>query len=1246
MAKLQNKSTFKKVKKLVLRSIVFLLLFLLICGVLLSLPFVQTKLGKIATNYLNEDFGTNITIGKLAVSPFGTVKLGEVLVRDHHQDTLFYIQKVNTSILNFQDFKKLYTDGHPYFGGMTIHGLQAKIIQYKGESDTSLDRFVDAFDDGSPSSGRFRMKVSSFDVYDSNFQYIDENLETPQILNFTNLTAKLHDFYIKGADVTMFIEKLGLHDHRGVTINNLTSDFTYTRQNILLKNLDITTDESHIKGLVELKYNREDFSNFNNKVQWDVQFDEATIASNDLNCFYNEFGKNNLFYIDTHLTGTLNNFTTENLKLVDKNKSEIIGTVTFKNLFKTEESFYINGNFKKIQSNYSDLTKILPRLLGDNLPSSLQKLGKVNLKGWTELTDTYINSKVEIFSDLGFADADLSIHNIDNIDNASYKGTLNLLDFDAGNLLNENSLGKVTANIAVDGKGFSQKYLDTKLKGDIAAIYFNGYNYKKIKLDGRMKMPYYQGYFNSNDPNLRMDFKGLIDLSSKTNNYDFVSQVDYADLHILNFNDNDSISIFKGNVSMQAKGNSFDQLEGTVNMKNISYQNTKKRYFFEDFQLTSTFDSTQVRTITVNSPDIVSGTVVGRYKIKEVPKIVENAVGSLYANYSPNKLEKNQFLNFNFTIYNKIVEIFVPEVSIAENTKVKGKIDADEGKFELDFSSPNIVAFENYFDKVKIDIDNKNPLYNTYIVMDSIKTKRYKVSDFNLINVTLNDTLFVRTEFNGGNKNQDEYSLNLYHTIDSSRNSIVGFKKSQIKVKDFDWFINEQESKDNKVVFTKDLKNFDFEKISLSHNNQQLSFFGSINGDTQKDLNLTFHDVDLEKLIPSVDSLTFNGKLNGFAELKQKNSLYNPKANIKIDSLAINQYPVGDLVFNVDGNDALNQFEINSIIKQENKERFYLDGTLDYINKQSKLNLVAGFDEFQLAPFGPLLSSIVSNVRGNTNGKAVIHGSLSNPEIDGRLYLNDAGLTIPYLNTDYNFDNNSIVDVTEHDFFFRNIKITDTKYTTSGNLNGAIHHTAFDDWDLDLELRSNNILALDTKDGDDVYYYGTAFMNGFATIKGQVNALVINVKGESEKGTTIKIPVSDATEIGDNSYIDFMSLQEKRDLEKGIIRETNTYQGIELDFDFDINTNAEIEVILDRNSGHAMKGRGYGSLFMEINTLGKFLMNGDFIIVDGDYNFKYAGLFDKKFKVKEGGTIRWEGEPMNALLNLEAVYHTQANPVF
>ena len=1209
-------------------------------GVVFSLPFVQTQLGHYATNQLNKEFGTDITVEKVSITPFGSLKLKKILVRDHHQDTLFAIKSLNTAILQF---KSLVSDGHPYLGDVIINGLDCKLRQYEGEKDTNLDQFIAIFDDGKPSSGRFRMKASSMTLFDSRFRYIDENLENPKLLDFTNLNGRIEDFFIKGANVNTFIEKLSFHDHRGLDVENLTTDFTYTKSNILLQKLDLKSPNSHLLGGVEMRYNREDFSDFNNKVVFDVTLDKAFIATNDLNYFYNEFGADNTFYLDTHLKGTLNDFTTHNLKLVDKKHSEIIGTLNFKNLFKKDESFKIEGNITRISSSYVDLGAILPRLLGKNLPTALSKLGTINLSGNLILTDSYIDTDIYLTTLLGIVDADLAIQDLGHIDKATYQGNVILGQFNLGKFLSISEIGKVSLDLDVDGKGFNQKYLDTKIKGEVQNLEFNNYNYTNITLDGKMKLPYFQGYFNSNDPNLRMDFKGLVDLSSKVKKYDFISTIDYADLHELNFV-KDSISIFKGVIALSAKGNNFDDLSGKLNIKNVSYQNNQEAFYFEDFNLTSDFDENNIRTIAVNSPDIINGKVVGKFKTAELPKIVENAVGSLYANYTPNKLNEGQYLDFDFTIYNKIVEVFVPEVLISENTKIKGQINADKGKFVFDFVSPSIEAYKNSFSNIKIDIDNKNPIYNTYIAIDSIRNRNYKISDFNLINLTINDTLFVRSEFKGGSENQDNYSLNLYHTINIDKQSVIGFKKSEINLKDFVWYINEKGTNDNKIIFDKSLSNFNFEKLSLSHNDQDMSFYGAIKDSTFKDLHLTFKDVDLEKIVPSVDSLNFKGKINGFLELNQKKKVYKPLSEIKIDNLKINELPVGDFALNIDGNESLNLFEVDANITQNGEERFYLDGDLKYINKETRLDLDAGFNKFELAPFGPLLSSIVSNVRGNASGRAAIKGVLTNPEVDGRLYLNESGLSIPYLNVDYNFEPNAIIDVTEHQFLFRNIHVTDTKYNSNGVLSGNVRHLVFDDWQIDLELKSDNILALDTKDGDDVYYYGTAFMNGYATVKGPTNALVIKVAGESEKGTSIKIPVSDSEEIGDNSFVTFVSEKEYRNIEKGIVSEENKYEGIELELDFDIDTDAEIEVILDRNTGHSMKGRGYGSMRMEINTLGKFLMNGDFIIVEGEYKFKYGGLIDKKFTVKNGGTIRWDGEPMNAILDLEAVYHTQANP--
>ena len=99
-----------------------------------------------------------------------------------------------------------------------------------------------------------------------------------------------------------------------------------------------------------------------------------------------------------------------------------------------------------------------------------------------------------------------------------------------------------------------------------------------------------------------------------------------------------------------------------------------------------------------------------------------------------------------------------------------------------------------------------------------------------------------------------------------------------------------------------------------------------------------------------------------------------------------------------------------------------------------------------------------------------------------------------------------------------------------------------------------------------------------------------------------------------------------------------------MEFDLVITDDAKIEVIIDKNTGHGLTARGNGFMLLEINTLGKFNMIGDYVVYDGVYNFKYGGLIDKKFIVKPGGSIVWEGDPTRARLNLEAIYRTKANP--
>jgi hypothetical protein len=55
-------------------------------------------------------------------------------------------------------------------------------------------------------------------------------------------------------------------------------------------------------------------------------------------------------------------------------------------------------------------------------------------------------------------------------------------------------------------------------------------------------------------------------------------------------------------------------------------------------------------------------------------------------------------------------------------------------------------------------------------------------------------------------------------------------------------------------------------------------------------------------------------------------------------------------------------------------------------------------------------------------------------------------------------------------------------------------------------------------------------------------------------------------------------------------------------------------------------------------------MNGDFIATEGVFNFRYGGIVTKDFILQQDANIRWDGDPAKAILDVSAIYRTQANP--
>lgn len=1214
---------------------------MLLVSIVLSIPFVQTKIGNLLTNSINKDFNTNISIEKVDLSFLGSVNLKGIQIKDHHQDTLIYVRKLKSSLISVKqifenkiNLKKIYLED-VYFYMKT----------YQNETNDNLGIFIDTFDDGKPRdslTNPFILQSPNINFTNLNFKLIDANKKDSINYQVSEAFGNLQDFSIIGADFNSKIRNLRFKDKYGLEVTNLSTDFSYSLTEMNFENTILATQNSNIKANIKFTYNREDLIDFNNKVNIKASFSNSSLAIQDLQKFYNELdGKNNLDF-KGNLDGTLNNFGLDNFELTTKSGIKIQGDLSFVNAINSENGFVFQGDFKNLIATQRELKNILPNLLGKKLPSSLEKLGQFNLRGYVFATPTQIITDVTLNSQIGKAIADLQIGEVDNIDFANYSGSVSLENFNIGLLFENKLFGKISLSGSVKGSGFRLENINTIFNGKISQFVFNKYNYKNIAANGQYQNNKFDGELTIDDENFKMKFNGLADLSSAVNKFDFKSEIDYFNLKKTNLFSRDTIAELKGMIEIDVEGNTFDDIVGNAVFKDVFYTNEKKEFSFKEFKVTSSVKDS-IKSIEVNSDDIAEGFLTGKFSFSEIIPVAQNALGSIYNYYEPFKVAPNQYLDFNFTIYNQIVSVFFPEVAIDNNTKIKGKIQSNKNKLKLTFSTPKLEAYGNELKDVLLRTDNQNPLYNSHLTAAEVNTKYYSISKLNLLNRTQNDTLFFKSEFNGGFKNKEDFNLDFYYTINKNQKSVVGFEESRFVFKNHAWSIVPDAVNLDKITF--DLKNneFDFSQFKVVSEEQKIEFVGSLKGTEEIYLVADFEKVNLDSFLPKIDSLSINGKATGHLDFIKKDNIYNPEAVLVIKDFEINNFNQGELAINIRGENSIQKYAIDLSINNERARSIAAIGNIDFNENKPLIDLEVFMEDYLINAFSPLGQDVISSLRGSVSGNFTLRGFLGNPEMEGFLILKNAGLKFPYLNVDYDFDGETTISLLEQSFLLEDIKILETKYKTKGLLQGNISHKNFEQWFLDLKISTENLLVLDTENSDESMFYGTVFMNGSASINGLTDQLSFEINAKTNPKTTFVVPLKDVETVDSYGLIHFKSdalAIEQRQRENA----EESLKGLSINIDVEVTKDAEAQVVIDEVSGSKLTGRGVGNLQISINTRGMFTMFGDYTIDSGVYDFKYGGIISKPFIIQKGGTISWNGNPFDANLDVTAIYKAKANP--
>ena len=378
-----------------------------------------------------------------------------------------------------------------------------------------------------------------------------------------------------------------------------------------------------------------------------------------------------------------------------------------------------------------------------------------------------------------------------------------------------------------------------------------------------------------------------------------------------------------------------------------------------------------------------------------------------------------------------------------------------------------------------------------------------------------------------------------------------------------------------------------------------------------------------------------------------KKNKYDPLI-LKLDDLVVNEVLMGDFEFVMGGSSQLKTYPINLLLNENGNTQLLGNGTLFMAGKKPNLSLDLKFEDFNLAFLSALGKDKITNIKGDISGNLNLWGEFDNLKLRGDALLDGGEFYIPSTNVRYVLNDNTLAQFQNNTIGFLNANIFERASNTSGRLTGQLSHLNFNAWELDLSIQSNRLLVYDRPEDLTSLFYGQGYLNGEANFSGPTKLLTLEVTGSTAEGTSLVIPWQEDKGLSDTSYIDFIQKGEKQ--QENVTADINAvdeaFRGFEMLFNLDVNRDAELEIVVDQSSGSTLSGRGAGNILIETNIDGKFNIWGDFIAYDGIYNFKNLGLIDKKFAVKQGGTIVWEGDPLEAQLNIEATYEVPggANP--
>lgn len=1253
---------FKFIKKTLSFLIVpgaVLVLVPLVLIILFRIPYIQTYFANGFAKYISGKLETTISVGDIEFSYFNKLIINNILIKDQNQDTLIFVPYINAGIRQFNPRKGVIKLGR-------VSVVKPVVAFITDSSDVMnlrwyLDKITGKGDSAKSENTSF--KINRLDIEDGRFALINYRNEPSGIpIDFNNLQIYKINGYVE--DLTVFndstsmdISDISFSESNGFFVKRMDSRLLVHNQDIIFSDINLECDSStiiadHI-GLYPDSVSS--FSNFLREVRLDIKLSKSSISSSDLRYFVPLVkGFNDTLWVSGIVTGTVAELKGRNIRLSYKDETgidcdfDLSGLPDIKNTF----IFLEVNDFRSASGDIGQID--IPGRGKILIPETLRKLGVVSFSGtFTGFTTDFV-AYGKINTDKGIISTDVSLRPEGN-NRFMIKGLIKGMDIDLGSLAgNNNLLGLMTIQANIDGYTDSFKKIAVRLSGKIDSVEINDYTYRNIALNGSFNNKAWDGNIKVEDKYLAMELLGMFDFNRELPEFDFTLNLKKADLYHLNIDKKDTSSAVSLLLTANFAGTNIDNLDGEIRLLNSSFRKYGNDLEVYDFSL-RTFLENSSPAISMRS-DFVDASLYGHYSFSGLSRVVKNTLATIMPSKytiqkNSNKNGENDFI-FEIKLKNtdRLNEFLKTGMEISENSIINGKVKPDS-IITITANSTRYIFGNNSFRDLAFFASYSDTTFKAGLLCKSLDLSgitEMKDLDlkFNAFPNNFNISLLWDNKDKILNKGTFEASGEFTPVpgINKATSLIIKLLPGEIYSRNNLWKINPAE-------IAIDSNAIRLNRFNINNNENYISIEGTLSEDLADTLNLKFNGIDLnpvnnlyEKRMgnpPDLIKLGIGGTLNGRVSLTNiyKNFMFESDIRLKDFTLLNSRY--GEFKINSAWNNAIKVVDINASNNYEGVTMLNVTGYYDPATKNT--DLVADADKLPIDALNPLLKMFASGISGTATGRVNFTGQFSRPVLTGALKAENATLKIDYIQSRFTFADSIRFD--KAGIRFNNILFRDERGNTA-SLNGTVYHKYFKDFSVDINLRMNDVMVLNTRSKDNEMFYGTAFGSGATSIKTAGSILKFDISAKTGKNTRFIIPLNTGLSVTENNFISFVEPQTDENKDgtgKKTKQSVTSSTGVEIAFDLNVTPDAEVQMIMDPKIGDIIKGTGSGNLNISLDRKGVLKIFGDYTIENGSYLFTLGSIINKQFDVEEGGKVTFNGDVDNAEIDIKAIYKTKAS---